>query len=182
MPASKVEVVVLGLLAEEPAYGYDLLERFRERSMGFWVEIGKASVYQTLHRLEQGGLVSGRAQEGTEGPDRRVFRITKAGTKRLREAAAELAADLSPYETSAGVAFGITNVLPAADGRAAAGAREQVLRDLLEAIAGEQARHAADHGPASSISAAMLDRQRALAQAELEWLRGFRARLGKAAR
>jgi len=42
---SKVEVVVLGLLAEEPQYGYDLLERFRSRGMGFWVEVGKASVY-----------------------------------------------------------------------------------------------------------------------------------------
>ena len=37
MVTSKVEVVVLGLLAEEPLYGYDLLERFRTRSMGFWV-------------------------------------------------------------------------------------------------------------------------------------------------
>ena len=76
MRASKVEVVVLGLLAEEPLYGYDLLERFRTRSMGFWVEVGKASVYQALRRLEGHGLASGRPQEGTEGPDRRVYRIT----------------------------------------------------------------------------------------------------------
>ena len=182
MAASKVEVLVLGLLAEEPAYGYDLLERFGERSMGFWVELGKASVYQTLHRLEQGGLVSGRAQEGTEGPDRRVFRITKAGQKRLREAAAALAADLAPFETGAGVALGVANALPAADARAAAAARERALRDLLEAIAGERARHSAERGPARALSDAMLERQRVLANAELEWLRGFRALVGKTGR
>ena len=56
MAVSKVEVVVLGLLAEEPLYGYELLERFRARSMGFWVEVGKASVYQVLRRLEREGL------------------------------------------------------------------------------------------------------------------------------
>src|SRR5436190_16819050 len=57
----KVEVVVLGLLAEEPLYGYDLLERFHTRSIGFWAEVGKASVYQTLRRLERRGLITGRA-------------------------------------------------------------------------------------------------------------------------
>ena len=79
MTVSKVEVVVLGLLADEPMHGYDLLERFRARSMGFWVEVGKASVYQVLKRLEREGSIAGKAQEGTEGPDRRVYRITSGG-------------------------------------------------------------------------------------------------------
>ena len=67
MATSKVEVVVLGLLAEEPLYGYDLLERFRARSMGFWVEIGKASVYQALRRLERDGLIGGPIARRTGG-------------------------------------------------------------------------------------------------------------------
>ena len=180
--ASKVEVVVLGLLEEGPVHGYDVLERFRDRSMGFWVEVGKASVYQTLQRLERSGLVAGRAQEGTEGPDRRVFRITTAGRKRLREAAAELAIELTPFETGAGTALGVSNTLPPAGARAVADAREQVLRDLREGIAAERARHAHERGPARAISDAMLDRQQALAEAELEWLRSFRIALGKARR
>ena len=74
--ATKVEIVVLGLLAEEPMYGYDLLERFRERGMAVWTELSRASVYQVLKRLERDGLVTGKAQKGRVGPDRRVFRIT----------------------------------------------------------------------------------------------------------
>src|SRR5882724_521258 len=96
---SKVEVVALGLLAEEPLYGYELLERFRTRSMGFWVEIGKASVYQVLRRLERDGSVAGRAQDGPEGPDRRVYRITRAGRDRLEKGLSERAGSLEPYET-----------------------------------------------------------------------------------
>jgi DNA-binding PadR family transcriptional regulator len=180
--ASKVEVVVLGLLDEGPVHGYDLLERFRERSMGYWVEVGKASVYQTLHRLERSGFVAGRAQEGTEGPDRRVFRITPTGRKRLREASAELGLEITPFETGVGAALGVASALPPAGARALADAREHALRDLLEGIAAEQARHASERGLVRAISDAMLDRQRALAEAELEWLRSFRNALGKGRR
>ena len=67
MTTTKVEVVVLGLLAEEPLYGYDLLERFRARSMGFWVEVGKASVYQALRRLERDGLDQRPVARGARG-------------------------------------------------------------------------------------------------------------------
>ena len=80
MVVSKVEVVVLGLLAEEPMHGYELLERFRDRGLVEWAEVGKASVYQTLRRLESLGFVSARAQTG-EGPERRVYRITPEGRK-----------------------------------------------------------------------------------------------------
>ena len=89
MQVSKVEVVILGLLAEEPLYGYGILERVRTRSMGFWAEIGRASVYQALRRMESEGSIAGRAQEGTDGPARRVFRITRAGRERLRAALLE---------------------------------------------------------------------------------------------
>ena len=89
MTVSKVEVVVLGLLADEPMHGYDLLERFRTRSMGFWVEVGKASVYQVLKRLEREGSIAGKTQEGTDGPDRRVYRLTRQGRQRLSAGLAE---------------------------------------------------------------------------------------------
>jgi DNA-binding PadR family transcriptional regulator len=177
--ASKVEVVVLGLLDEGPVHGYDLLERFRDRSMGFWVEIGKASVYQTLQRLERGGFVAGRAQKGPEGPDRRVFRITAAGRRRLREAAAELAKEVTPLEEGAGAALGVANALPPAGARAIVDARERALGDRLERISAERARRVSGHGQADAISEAMLDRQQALAEAELEWSRSFRKALGK---
>ena len=68
MAVSRVEVVVLGCLAEEPLYGYDLLERFRTRSMGFWVEVGKASVYQALRRLEREGRSTGGRRTGPRAP------------------------------------------------------------------------------------------------------------------
>jgi len=179
MAASKVEIVILGLLAEEPLYGYDLLERFRSRSMGFWVEVGKASVYQALRRLERDGFVGGRAQEGPEGPDRRVYRITRAGRARLLAGLAERAAALEPYETSGGLALGLAHLLSSTEARRAVDARETAVRDFLDAIRAERTRTAAARGAGPSVSQAMLDRQEAFAKAELTWVRGFRTSLGR---
>ncbi len=175
----KVEVVVLGLLAEEPLYGYDLLERFRDRSMGFWTEVGKASVYQTLHRLEGRSLISGKAQGGDDGPDRRVFRISKGGRDRLGQGLAERFGALEPYETSAGTALGFIHQLPAAQARAAVDAREQAVRDLLAAAADERRRTASGKGAAHTVSSTLLARQEALAEAELAWIKNVRSSLGK---
>jgi DNA-binding PadR family transcriptional regulator len=51
--------------------------------MVFWVEIGKASVYQALRRLEEHGLARAPAGRRRQS-DRRVFRITAPGQARLR--------------------------------------------------------------------------------------------------
>ncbi len=179
MGTSKVEVVVLGLLSEEPLYGYDLLERFRARSMGFWVEIGKASVYQVLRRLERDGLITGRSQDGPEGPDRRVYRITKAGRERLTRGLVEHAGALEPYETDGGLALGFVHLLSATDARKAVDAREVAIRDLLDAIRTERARITADKGPGRTVSTSMLQRQESLAKAELTWIKGFRGDIGR---
>ena len=194
MIVPKVELVVLGLLAEEPMHGYDLLERFRSRSMGFWVEVGKASVYQALSRLEKRGLVVGKAREGSEGPDRRVFRITRSGRARLTAGLEERFGELVPvwptvmsrearlaaaYETEAGTALGFVHLLAPAEARAAVTDREQALTDLLDAVRTERARVATERGAGRMVANALLDRQEALAKAEQVWLKAFRASLGK---
>jgi DNA-binding PadR family transcriptional regulator len=182
MSVSRVEVAVLGLLAEEPLYGYGVLDRFRARSMGFWTEVGKASVYQALRRMESDGLISGRAQEGSEGPDRRVFRITRSGRERLRAGLAERASDLSPYDAEAGLSLGFIHLLSTPEARRALEARDLAVHDLLDAIRTERARTSADRGAGRVVANAMLDRQEALARAELGWLATFRNSLGKVRR
>ena len=160
MSTSKVEVVVLGLLAEEPIYGYDLLERFRSRSMGFWVELGKASVYQALRRLERDGSIGGRAQEGREGPDRRVFRITRPGGNGCGAGWSSGRRRSKPYETDGGLALGF--VAPAAGRRTARKAWTHASGGPRPARRPpDRARPAtvAGQGAGRSVSTAMLDRQ-----------------------
>lgn len=179
MHASKVDVVVLACLSEQPLHGYDLLERMKDRSMGLWAEVGKASVYQALQRLERAALIVGRHQEGAEGPDRRVFRITSAGREQLRRGLVECSSSSDPFQSRAGLALGFLHLLSAAEARDAVDARERGLRDLLEAADRERARIATAEGAGPALAGAMLSRQRSLAEAELAWIKGFRTYLRK---
>jgi DNA-binding PadR family transcriptional regulator len=129
--------------------------------------------------LERDGLISGRSQDGPEGPDRRVYRITRAGRDRLNAGLAQRFGALEPYETGAGVALGFVHLLSATEARKAADARETAVRDLLDAVKTERSRTAADRGAGRTVSTAMLDRQETLAKAELAWIMGFRADLGR---
>jgi DNA-binding PadR family transcriptional regulator len=177
---TRVEVVVLGMLSERPMHGYDVLERFRASGMRCWTELSRASAYQVLKRLERDGLVAGKAQAGREGPDRRVFRITRAGRDRLAAGAVEMAG--MPTGPDAAAALGIAHVLPAAAARAALDVRERTMLETLERVRTEIERIAGARDPDRSISIAMLRRQEGLADAELAWLRTFRALVVKARR
>ena len=179
MAVSKVELVILGLVAEEPRYGYEILERFRERAMGEWVEVGKASVYQALRRLEERRLVAGRSQEGDEGPDRRVYRITGAGRTGLRGGVLERLQGADPYETGAGVALGFAHLLVADDVGRGIDAREGALAARRTTLAEERSRMRAISTPGGAVAARLLELQDAFAKSELAWLASFRADLAK---
>ncbi len=177
MGVSRVELVVLGLLAEGPLHGYDLLERLRERRMELWADVGRASVYQALRRLEGRGLARGRDRPGVEGPERRVYRLTRAGRQRLRIGILEHVAAPGPYETPASAALGLLHLLPPAEARRGLAARERALRDLLVTVQAEGRRVGAR--PGGPTARRMLDLQAALAAAELAWLAAFRRALGR---
>jgi len=172
---SKVEVVVLGLLADERLYGYELLEHLRKRSLGFWIEVGRASVYQALRRLESEGLIAGKAQDGMEGPDRRVFKITRAGRDRLRRGVSERLGAPAGYDAESNLALGFSSFLNAEEAKRGLASRQEALSDLRGRISVERARLGDDR----SVASRMLDLQEALASAESQWLSSFRKDLGR---
>jgi DNA-binding PadR family transcriptional regulator len=172
---SKVEVVVLGLLADERLYGYELLERLRSDSYSLWIDVGRASVYQALRRLEQEGLIAGKDQDGREGPDRRVYKITRTGRERLRAGLAERLGAPATYDGDANLALGFSSLLNVEDARKGLASRQEALTALRGRIAEERSRlH-----DAKGVTARMLDLQDALAAAEGQWLASFRKDVGR---
>ena len=73
--------LLLAVVAEEPAHGYAIVERLRERSGGAF-ELPEGTVYPALHRLERDGLVKSRWTTAN-GRKRRVYRVTPAGREGL---------------------------------------------------------------------------------------------------
>jgi DNA-binding PadR family transcriptional regulator len=87
---SAFRYAVLGLLAENPDHGYRLRRRFDDRIGSVW-HLNPGQVYQTLHTLEEQGLV--RASDGEEleieeeetlnDRARRRYELTDRGRKLL---------------------------------------------------------------------------------------------------
>lgn len=74
---------ILVLLENEPGSGYDLAQRFRTGIGNFW-SASHQQVYQELKKLRAGKLVEFELESQTDRPDRKVYRITRAGHKALK--------------------------------------------------------------------------------------------------
>ena len=76
------EYVILGLLTHEDLSGYDIKKRIDISISNFW-EIGYGQIYPTLKSLQRDGYITGSTAQSAIGPDRIVYSITSAGTKKL---------------------------------------------------------------------------------------------------
>jgi PadR family transcriptional regulator PadR len=73
--------LILAAVSREPLHGYGVIESFKTRSGGE-LALPEGTVYPALHRLEADGLLSSQWSV-VGGRRRRVYSITKRGTKEL---------------------------------------------------------------------------------------------------
>jgi PadR family transcriptional regulator, regulatory protein PadR len=89
LPKNFLRPCLLLLLREQPAHGYDLLERLRP--MGFNRD-DPGRLYRALRSLETDGLVRSVWEKSTSGPDRRMYELTREGMECLHESVTSLKA------------------------------------------------------------------------------------------
>ncbi len=77
-----IEVLILSLLEERSRHGYEIARLIDERSQGE-ITFHVASLYPTLYRLEDRGLIEGRWVEKPGQRRRRYYRLLAAGRKVL---------------------------------------------------------------------------------------------------
>jgi PadR family transcriptional regulator PadR len=77
-----LEGMVLAILAEHPAYGYEITTRLRD--LGF-TDIVEGTVYALLVRIEQKGLVDIEKVPSEKGPPRKVYTVNHDGLAQLEE-------------------------------------------------------------------------------------------------
>ncbi|WAA66334.1 PadR family transcriptional regulator [Microbacterium oxydans] len=77
-----LEGIVLALLAEQPAYGYEITTRIRDH--GF-TDIAEGTIYALLVRIEQKSLVDVEKVPSEKGPPRKVYTLNAQGTQELEE-------------------------------------------------------------------------------------------------
>ena len=77
-----LEGIVLALLADRAAYGYEITAWLREQGFS---EIAEGTVYALLIRIEQRGLVDVEKVPSEKGPPRRVYSLNAQGQEYLEE-------------------------------------------------------------------------------------------------
>ena len=102
MPKNFLRPCLLLLLREQPAHGYELLERLR--AFGYEGS-DPGGLYRALRKLEKEALVRSGWEPSGAGPHRRIYEITRPGmeelhrkAKGLAEARGTLDAFLSRYQ------------------------------------------------------------------------------------
>lgn len=79
-PKDFLRPCLLLLLREQPAHGYDLLERME--AFGFRAS-DPGRLYRALRALERDGLVLSAWERSDTGPDRRIYQLTRPGMEDL---------------------------------------------------------------------------------------------------
>jgi PadR family transcriptional regulator PadR len=75
-----LDLAVLAVLRDEDGYGYDILRRLRSAGLD---EVGDASVYGTLRRLFQAGMLTTYVVPSESGPHRKYYALNAAGRTQL---------------------------------------------------------------------------------------------------
>ena len=79
----QLDPLILATVAQEPAHGYAILQRLRQRSEGAF-ELAEGTIYPALHRLERDGLLSSSWSDES-GRRRRVYELTARGRRAVGE-------------------------------------------------------------------------------------------------
>jgi PadR family transcriptional regulator len=71
-----LDLCLLAVMDEGPAYGYEMTRRLRARGLAI---VGEGSIYPLLGRLERDGLVETYRAASNGGPPRKYYRPSGAG-------------------------------------------------------------------------------------------------------
>ncbi|MBT0993770.1 PadR family transcriptional regulator [Cellulomonas sp. DKR-3] len=77
-----LEGIVLTVLAQRPAYGYEITAQLRDQGFSDLVE---GTVYALLVRIEQRGFVDVEKVPSEKGPPRKVYSLNATGRDQLDE-------------------------------------------------------------------------------------------------
>ncbi len=75
-----LDLCLLAVIDEGPAYGYEMTKRLRARGMSI---VGEGSIYPLLGRLERDGLVETRREASNGGPPRKYYSLSADGKRSL---------------------------------------------------------------------------------------------------
>jgi len=88
-----LRLVIMGLLMKGPAHGYDL-KKTLEKELNPFFQVSAASLYYTLKKLEQEGMVASLSTVSGKRPKKQVYNLTSTGRVEIKETLLKNISDL----------------------------------------------------------------------------------------
>lgn len=76
-----ITVLILGLLAERPMYGYEILQEAGRRSAREF-QLKEGSLYPALHKMQRDGFLKSAWKHHESGRQRKYYALTAKGRRR----------------------------------------------------------------------------------------------------
>ncbi|MBL0157625.1 MAG: PadR family transcriptional regulator [Bryobacterales bacterium] len=82
IPQGTLDMLILQILALEPAHGYGIAQRLEQISKSV-VQVNQGSLYPALHRLEQKEWLQSEWKQSETGREAKFYALTRTGRKQL---------------------------------------------------------------------------------------------------
>jgi len=82
IPQGTLDILILQILACEPAHGYGIAQRLEQISRSV-VQVNQGSLYPALHSLEQKKWLRAEWKQSETGREARFYSLTPAGRRQL---------------------------------------------------------------------------------------------------
>ena len=79
-----IQLLVLRILHEKPSHGYQIMEELEKITSEKYIP-EPGAIYTMLRRMEEKEFVTSKWEKKETGADRRVYTLTEAGVKVLKE-------------------------------------------------------------------------------------------------
>src|ERR1044071_9367603 len=83
-PQAALELLILKTLSAGPLHGFGIALHIEKASAAL-LRVEEGSLYPALHRLEKAGVIDAEWTVTQKSRRARVYRLTRAGRKRLKE-------------------------------------------------------------------------------------------------
>jgi DNA-binding PadR family transcriptional regulator len=170
---SPIDLIVLGIVKNEPLSAYDIQKAVEYRNISRWVKISTPSIYKKVLQLEEKGLIlSAMVREGNM-PEKAVYSLTGAGEAAFRELMFGIASQ--PVNIFLDMNAVMVNLpgLPAKDRKRCLAEMEKRVRELKGSLE-ENVRQKENLPEIREAGKAVLRQQLLLAEAIETWLASVR--------
>jgi DNA-binding PadR family transcriptional regulator len=169
MGLPKIDIMVLGLLAEKPMHGYEINQVLTADEVRVWIDFARTSIYYSLNRLKKAGYVLETIERQSNKPEKNVFHISKMGREVFIDALKEALGESEKFDLSYYIGLFFISKLSTEEATSVLKKRREFLIKWEAQLAAEPTASAARANFPISLGA-ILSRTMDLAKAERKWI------------